>query len=110
MIISHCLKVILNHVPQTLRNTLNSSCPTPLLFPTAAEVLLLGDTGFIRPEGNEKTYRLKQRDIINEVDMNTAKNAMDFQLTKFGPYNLNYSKNGRYNRISALSASHFSYR
>ena len=62
---------------------------------TATEVLLPADTGFIRPDGNEKTFRLKQRDIISEVDMNTAKNAMDFQLTKFGPYNLNYSKNGR---------------
>jgi U3 small nucleolar RNA-associated protein 7 len=66
-------------------------------FPSflAAEVLLPGETGFIQPDGNEKTYRLKQRDIITEVDLNTAKNAMDFQLTKFGPYNLDYSRNGR---------------
>ena len=97
---------MLNHVPQILRNIDNLWRP-PLLSLTAAEVLLPGDTGFIRPEGNEKTYRLKQRDIINEVDMNTAKNAMDFQLTKFGPYNLNYSKNGRYERTSYLTASHF---
>ena len=43
--------------------------------------------------GNEKTYRLKQSEIIGEVDMNTAKHAMDLQLTKFGPYRINYSKN-----------------
>lgn len=80
---------------------------TTHILPTATEVLLPADTGFIRPEGNEKTYRLKQRDIINEVDMNTAKNAMDFQLTKFGPYNLNYSKNGRYLLINVLSVKLF---
>ena len=28
--------------------------------------------------------------------MNTAKHVMDLQLTKFGPYKVNYSKNGRY--------------
>ena len=58
-------------------------------------MLLPSDVGFIQPEGNEKTYRIKQQDIINEVDLNTAKHIMDLQLTKFGPYKVNYSKNGR---------------
>ena len=66
----------------------------PFLF-VATEVLLPTEVGFIKPEGNEKTYRLKQQDIINEVDMNTAKHVMDLQLTKFGPYQVDYSKNGR---------------
>jgi U3 small nucleolar RNA-associated protein 7 len=59
------------------------------------EVLLPSHAGFIRPEGNEKTYKLKQQEIVQEVDLNTAKNAMDLHLTKFGPYRINYSKNGR---------------
>mmetsp|Transcript_32361 Transcript_32361/g.30866 ORF Transcript_32361/g.30866 Transcript_32361/m.30866 type:complete len:576 (+) Transcript_32361:83-1810(+) len=62
----------------------------------ATEVLLPTDAGCIKPEGNEKTYRLKQQQIINEIDMNTSKNCMDLQLTKFGPYKINYSKNGRF--------------
>jgi U3 small nucleolar RNA-associated protein 7 len=66
------------------------------IWPSATEVLLPTEEGFIRPEGNEKTYRIKQQEIINEVDLNTSKHAMDLQLTKFGPYNTSYSKNGRY--------------
>ena len=59
-------------------------------------MLLPAETGFIEMDGNEKTYKLKQSVLLKEVDLNTAKNAMDLQLTKFGPYRLNYSRNGRF--------------
>ena len=60
------------------------------------QVLLPAETGFIEMDGSEKSYKLKQAALLKEVDLNTAKNAMDLQLTKFGPYRLNYSRNGRF--------------
>ena len=60
------------------------------------EVLLTSEPGYIEMEGNQKVYSLKQKDIIENVDLNTAKNSMDLQLTNFGPYSVNYSSNGRY--------------
>ncbi len=63
-----------------------------------AEVLLPSEYGYIESNGDEETkiYKLKQRDMLPQVDMNTAKNAFDLQLLKFGPYTMDYSRNGRY--------------
>jgi U3 small nucleolar RNA-associated protein 7 len=61
----------------------------------ATEVLLPSVAGFIEVEDNEKVFKLKQKEILQNVDMNTAKNKIDLQLTKFGPYTVDYSKNGR---------------
>eukprot|EP01032_Pedospumella_encystans_P012808 gene12808-14789_t len=60
------------------------------------EVLLTSDPGFIEMEDNRKVYSLKQQDIVDNVDLNTAKNSLDLQLTKFGPYSINYSRDGRH--------------
>lgn len=62
----------------------------------ATEVLLPSDAGFIETEGAERTFTLKQSTIKQLVDLNTAKHALDFQLTSFGPYSAKYSRNGRY--------------
>ncbi len=62
----------------------------------ATEVLLPSTAGFIEVESGEKVFKLKQKEILSNVDLNTAKNSIDLQLTKFGPYNVDYSKNGRY--------------
>lgn len=62
----------------------------------AAEILLPSDGGFIEVDDNEKTYKLKQRDIVRNVDLNSAKHVMNLQLSHFGPYSVNYSRNGRY--------------
>lgn len=64
----------------------------------SAEILLPSEAGFIEIDGDnkrEKIFHLKQRDIIQNVDLNSAKNAIDLQLTTFGPYFANYSRNGR---------------
>ena len=61
--------------------------------------MLPSEAGFIEIDGDnkrEKIFHLKQRDIIQNVDLNSAKNAIDLQLTTFGPYFANYSRNGRY--------------
>lgn len=60
------------------------------------EVLLTSDPGYIEMDDNRKVYSLKQKDIVENVDLNTAKNSLDLQLTNFGPYSVNYSRNGRY--------------
>lgn len=60
------------------------------------EVLLPSESGIIEMQDGEKVFKIRQRDMIPQLDLNTAKNAFDFQLQKFGPYNVNYSRNGRY--------------
>lgn len=62
----------------------------------ATEVLLPSDAGVIEAEGNEKTYKLKQEVLKNYVDLNTSKNMIDLQLPNFGPYRVDYTRNGRY--------------
>jgi hypothetical protein len=60
------------------------------------EVLLPSDPGFIEMDDNRKVYSLKQKDIVENVDLNTARSCIDLQLTNFGPYSVNFSNNGRY--------------
>jgi len=65
----------------------------------AAEVLLPANPGCIELSGDgniTKVYKLRQKEIIPNVDLNTARKCIDLQLTKFGPYTVNYSRNGRY--------------
>lgn len=71
----------------------------------AVEILLPGQKGYIAkvaPESEETeyvappVYSLKQSDMKRLVDLNTAKNQFDLQLHNFGPYFVNYSRNGRY--------------
>ena len=66
----------------------------------ATEVLLPTEAGVIVTEGNERTYKLRQEVIRQNVDLNTGRNIIDLQLTKFGPYRLNYSRNGRFKVLS----------
>lgn len=61
------------------------------------EVLLPAERGFIElEEPHMRTFKLKQKDIIRNVDVNTAQKAFDLHLTSFGPYFLNYTRNGRH--------------
>lgn len=62
----------------------------------AAEILLTGEAGMIETEGNERTYKMRQEEILQHVDLNTSRNAIDLQLTKFGPYRVDYTRNGRF--------------
>jgi U3 small nucleolar RNA-associated protein 7 len=60
-----------------------------------SEILLPQQSGLIEVEKNEKIYHITQKNIKDNIDLNTQKNIFDFQLTKFGPYNINFSRNGR---------------
>jgi U3 small nucleolar RNA-associated protein 7 len=42
----------------------------------------------------ERTYRFKQEELQQAVDVVTARKAFDLQLDALGPYHVNYTANG----------------
>lgn len=61
-----------------------------------AEILLEHESGFLEPEGElERTYKIRQKDIVKEVDVETAKKAFELKLEGMGPYTADYTRNGR---------------
>lgn len=65
---------------------------------TSAEtdMLLQEESGFLEAEGPmEKTYEIKQDEIVDAVDVATANKKIDLKLVELGPYTLDFSRNGR---------------
>lgn len=60
----------------------------------ATEMLLQEDAGFLEAEGMEKTFKFKQDEIKQAVDQSTANKSFNLDLKEFGPYTLDYSRNG----------------
>ena len=61
-----------------------------------AEILLEHDSGYLEPEGElERTYKVRQEDLRPELAVETAKKAFDLKLDQFGPYKMDYTRNGR---------------
>lgn len=61
------------------------------------EYLLLENKGFLEAEGElEKTFKVRQTDIKQEVDVSTQKKAFNLDLVDFGPYNIDYSRSGNH--------------
>ncbi|RYP08813.1 hypothetical protein DL765_008676 [Monosporascus sp. GIB2] len=62
-----------------------------------AEVLLENTAGFLEPEHElERTYKITQEDIQDNVAVETAKKRFELNLSdKLGPYISDYSRNGR---------------
>ncbi|KAJ5645206.1 hypothetical protein N7507_011217 [Penicillium longicatenatum] len=61
-----------------------------------AEILLEHEAGFLEPEGElEKTYKVRQDEIQQSVGIETAKKGFELRLNDFGPYRMDYSRNGR---------------
>ena len=84
---------------KTLEETSRASVKDAATKTAAAEVLLPANPGCIELSGDgniTKVYKLRQKKYIPNVDLNTARKCIDLQLTKFGPYTVNYSRNGRY--------------
>jgi U3 small nucleolar RNA-associated protein 7 len=50
---------------------------------------------FLEAEGIEKTYKFTQNQLSENVDLNTAKKIFNLDLPDFGPYRMNYTRNGR---------------
>jgi U3 small nucleolar RNA-associated protein 7 len=83
---------------KALRKTLESlksNIKKSAVLTSITEILLPQEPGYIEVDELSKIYELKQTDIQKNVDLNTSSNLFDFQLTKFGPYILSYSRNGR---------------
>jgi U3 small nucleolar RNA-associated protein 7 len=52
------------------------------------------EAGFMEPEGMERTWKFNQKTLAQHVDLNTQRKMMDLRLD-FGPYALDFTKNGR---------------
>ena len=60
-----------------------------------AEILHENEEGFLQPEGElEKTYRVRQDEIVEAVGTQQARKSVDFKLD-FGPYVSDYTRSGR---------------
>ncbi|RLV89709.1 U3 small nucleolar RNA-associated protein 7 [Spathaspora sp. JA1] len=60
------------------------------------DLLLQEEAGFLEAEGDmEKTFKFKQDDIVEVVDSSTANKKFELNLPEFGPYTIDYSRNGR---------------
>ncbi|CAK9295970.1 unnamed protein product [Gordionus sp. m RMFG-2023] len=59
------------------------------------EILLTEEYGYIIPENEEESYELTQKDILENVDISTANKSFILNLEQFGPYTMDYSRNGR---------------
>lgn len=59
------------------------------------DILLQEDAGFLEAEGLEKTYKFKQSELKENVDVNTANKNFELKLEEFGPYAIDYTRNGR---------------
>lgn len=60
-----------------------------------AEILLNEDDGYLIPDEGEETTEFTQGDIKQNVDITSATKSFKLNL-EFGPYNLNYTRNGRH--------------
>lgn len=59
------------------------------------DLLLQEDHGFLEAEGMEKTFKFQQKDIKNVVDEATVKKSFKLSLPDYGPYQIDYTRNGK---------------
>jgi U3 small nucleolar RNA-associated protein 7 len=61
-----------------------------------AEILLENTSGFLETEGElERTYKVRQDEITENVAVETAKKRFELKLDALGPYVFDYTRNGR---------------
>ena len=61
-----------------------------------AEILLENESGYLEPEGElEKTYKVRQDELRQDVAIETAKKGFELKLEGLGPYTTDYTRNGR---------------
>ncbi|KAJ1916458.1 putative U3 small nucleolar RNA-associated protein 7 [Mycoemilia scoparia] len=77
-----------------LKQTKNKN-ESALLQAAQAENLLTESAGYLEAEGLEKTYKFTQQQIGENVDLNSAQKIFDLNLENFGPYHIDYTRNGR---------------
>lgn len=61
-----------------------------------AEILLENESGFLEPEGElERTYKVRQDEIRENVGIEVAKKGFELKLEELGPYRADYTRNGK---------------
>ncbi|KAH6676064.1 U3 small nucleolar RNA-associated protein [Plectosphaerella plurivora] len=61
-----------------------------------AEILLENTPGYLETEGElERTYKVRQSDIVSDIGVATAEKRFDLKLNELGPYIAEYTRNGR---------------
>ncbi|XP_053152905.1 WD repeat-containing protein 46 isoform X2 [Hemicordylus capensis] len=60
------------------------------------ELLLLEEPGFLEGEPGEDTCTIAQADIADAVDLAAGAKHFELRLNQFGPYRINYTRNGRH--------------
>ncbi|KAF6830863.1 small nucleolar ribonucleoprotein complex subunit [Colletotrichum musicola] len=61
-----------------------------------AEILLENSGGFLEPETElERTYKVRQDEITEDVAVSTAQKRFELKLEELGPYVGEYTRNGR---------------
>lgn len=59
------------------------------------ELLFNEPSGYIEVEGMEKTWQVTQEKLLDHVDHNTQSNIFSLDLDHFGPYSIDYTRDGR---------------
>ncbi|XP_077779385.1 WD repeat-containing protein 46 isoform X1 [Podarcis muralis] len=60
------------------------------------EMLLLEDAGFLEGDEGEDTCTIAQADIAEAVDLAAGAKHFELRLNQFGPYRVDYTRNGRH--------------
>ncbi|XP_074021186.1 LOW QUALITY PROTEIN: WD repeat-containing protein 46 [Numenius arquata] len=60
------------------------------------DLLLPEEPGFLEPDPGEDTCTVTQGDITEAVDIASAAKHFELRLEQFGPYRLDYTRNGRH--------------
>ncbi|XP_052789816.1 WD repeat-containing protein 46-like [Mya arenaria] len=60
------------------------------------ELLLQEESGCLQAEDGEDTTSISQHDLAKAVDISSAEKFFELKLPDFGPYRLNYTRNGRF--------------
>lgn len=67
----------------------------------STEYLLPESSGYLEAENDlEKTFKVRQKELKENVDISTANKALHLSLKEFGPYHINYSRNGTHMLIT----------
>ncbi|XP_076822160.1 WD repeat-containing protein 46-like [Clavelina lepadiformis] len=60
------------------------------------ELLLTEEPGYIETAEGEATWEIKQREIADAADITSASKYFELRLDQFGPYSVDYTRNGRH--------------
>lgn len=62
----------------------------------AAEILLPETAGYIEAEEGERTDTITQKELVDAVDIQSARKAFNLDLPTLGPYSIDYTRTGKH--------------